>query len=198
LQRLAAAQEDWNRKTAERSDLDSTKGSHHVRALERLKAFLKGEQIAALRARVGVQDAGVVERITAIDNEIRIFKKNSRALQEEQAALARKVKELHQVESYFVANNYNSSGGGFTSALGFDSYLAGFMAGQFTSQDLCAAMHRHRYVEPSSPSSSDSFFSSSSSFDSSGSSSSFSSSDSGSSSSFSSSDSGGSSTGGGF
>jgi hypothetical protein len=200
LEEVTRAQNDWNRKCEERTDLDSTKGSHHVRALERLKTFLKGQEIRALMARVDAEDAPTITRISTIDAEIRILKNDSRGIQHEQATRARRLRELQEVESHFVSRNYDGYGTRFNSGFDFDPYLAGCVAGSYSAMDLCSELDRHRYVEPepSYSSSSDSMFSSSSF----GSSSSFDSSSSSSfgSSSSSSSDSGGGgfSTGGGF
>lgn len=207
LEEIARAQADWNRKTTERTDLDNTKGSHHVRALERLKTFLKGEEISALKARVGPDELPAMERIASIDAEIRILKADSKALQQEQALQARRLSELREVERHFRMRSYDSTGARFLTGFDFDDYLLGCAAGRFTSAEVCLALDRHRYVEPPaySSGSSDSFFSSPSSFDSSSSAfsssdsgSSSSSFDSGSSSSSSFSSDGGSSTGGGF
>jgi hypothetical protein len=208
LEQISCAHEDWNRKSTERADLDNTKGSHHLRALERLKTFLKGEEITALMARVGVDDAPTVTRISTINAEIRILKDDSKTVQREQAEQARRLKALQQVDAHFVYRNYDSSRARFMNGLNFDAYLAGCLAGTYSAVDVCSHLDRHRYVEPTpsySSSSSSLFSSSSSDSTSSFSSSSSFSSDSGSSSSFGSgssgSDSGGGggfSTGGGF
>lgn len=194
LEQITRAHEDWTRKSDERADLDNTKGSHHVRALERLKTFLKGTEITSLMARVGIDDAPTVTRISTIDAEIRILKNDAKTIQREQAEHARQLKALQEVESHFVSRNYDSSRARFTNGLDFDAYLAGIVAGRLSVFDVCSHLDRYRYVEPTPT-----FSSSSTSFDSSssssfGSSSSF---DSGSSSN-SSFSSGGSDGGGGF
>jgi hypothetical protein len=193
LEEISRASQDWDRKVQERADLDSTKGSHHVQALERLKTFLKGQEIAALKARASAQDTPLTERIATIDDEIRILKKDSRTVQQEQAALARRLRELHEVESHFTRRNYDTYGARFSNGLNIDAFLLGCIAGHYSARDVCSELDRHRYVEPppSFSSSSDSF----SSFSSSSSSSSFGSS---SSSSSSSDGGGGFSSGGGF
>ncbi len=190
LEEISRASQDWERKTQERADLDSTKGSHHVQALERLKTFLKGQEIAALRARAAAHDGPLTDRIGTIDEEIKILKRDSRTLQQEQAALARRLRELHEVESHFTRRDYDAYGARFTNGLDVDAFLLGCIAGRYSAGDVCSELDRHRYVEPtpSFSSSSDSFssFGSSSSGFSSGSSSS------------SSGGGGGFSTGGGF
>jgi len=190
LEEISRASEDWSRKERERADLDNTKGSHHVQALERLKAFLKGQEIAALKARAVAEDGPLTERIGTIDEEIRILKRDSRSVQQEQAALARRLRELHEVESHFTRRNYDAYGARFTNGLDVDAFLLGCIAGRFSARDVCSELDRYRYVEPtpSISSSSDSF----SGF------SSFGSSSSSSSSSGSSGGGGGFSTGGGF
>ena len=161
LEQITRAQEDWNRKSNERADLDNSKGSHHVKALERLKAFLKGEEIASLMARVGGDDAPTVTRISTIDAEIRILKDDSKSIQREQAESARRLRELQEIESHFVSRNYDSAFARFRSGLDIDPFLAGCLAGRFSAFDVCSHLDRYRYVEPTR-SSSDSLFSSSS------------------------------------
>jgi len=165
LEQITRAHEDWTRKSGERADLDNSKGSHHVRALERLKTFLKGTEITSLMARVGIDDAPTVTRISTIDAEIRILKNDARTIQREQAEHAQRLRELQEVESHFVSRNYDSSRARFTNGLDFDAYLMGILAGRLSAFDVCSHLDRYRYVEPTPTfsSSSPGLFSSSSS-----------------------------------
>jgi uncharacterized membrane protein YgcG len=169
LELITRVHEDWTRKSGERADLDNTKGSHHLRALERLKTFLKGEEIASLVKRVAIEDAPTVTRISTIDAEIRILKNDAKAIQREQAEHAKRLKELQEVDAHIVARSYDSSRARFMNGLDIDAYVTGLLAGRLTAFNLCSHLDRYRYVEPTPTvtSSAPLFSSSSSSFDSS-------------------------------
>jgi hypothetical protein len=148
LEQITRAHDDWTRKSNERADLDNTKGSHHVRALERLKTFLKGTEITSLMARVGIDDAPRVTRISTIDAEIRILKNDAKDDPAGAGGARAAAEELQEVESHFVSRNYDSSRARFMNGLDFDAYLAGIVRGGCRRSTSASHLDRYRYVEP--------------------------------------------------
>jgi len=203
----------------ELSDMRSTKDKYHKLADSAIENLLSGESIQKLKDRAkktpDPRDDQIVARMEAIDEKICSLKENSREYQREKSDWDSKLKGLEGVESKFTSNNYESSRSNFDSGFDINSFLTGYMAGNYSSSTLWNNIEENQNTEPapvyhssyssggygSSSRSSDSDSSSSSSSSSgwgfgssSSSSSSYSSYDSGSSSSFSSCDSGGGSS----
>ncbi len=195
-----------DRYATERADIDSKKDPYHIEAIQKLKDYLKGEDISALKKIAkesdGDRDDKVVYRIEGIDSTIRDLKDKTKEAKSNRDSYQDKLTGLRDVEKNFTSSDYESHRSYFSDDFDMNTLLVGYLLGKSNTDQLNNSIKESQNFKPresesySSSGYGSSSSSSSSSYDS-GSSSSF---DSGSSwSSGSSFDSGGSwSSGSGF
>ncbi len=149
---LERLDEQNQRYAVELHDLESTKGAYHKQAIGNLKSYLKGQNIAALKARVrdtpGSEDDSLVERIEQIDLEVRQLKDQAKDVKKQRESRQEKINGLRTLERNFVAKDYEIDRSYFSSGFDPNSFLVGYLAGQYSLPDVTRAMESHHHFEP--------------------------------------------------
>ena len=146
----------------ERKELDNTKDKYHEEAIKKLKSYLKGESISALkeqaRATPGTQDDQLAGRIEEIDLRIRTLKDDAKKYAESRDSVAEKLSGLKSIQTKFSRADYESSRSYFND-FNLTSLLAGYVLGEHSENDIWGHIERNQnfkprqtYSSPSSPS----------------------------------------------
>jgi len=124
----------------EREEIDSKKDPYHVRAIEKIKTFLKGEQIADLKSRAkqteGTEDDKIADRIGYIDLEIRELKDKAKGVRAERDVLATKLDDVRKIEKRFRERDYEGSYSSFSDGFNVTHLLVAYMLGTMSKSDI--------------------------------------------------------------
>lgn len=124
----------------EREQIDNKKDPYYVDAMQKIKEFLKGEQITDLKSRAkktkGTEDDKKVERIESIDTEIREIKDRAKSAKKERDSYATNLDGLRKVEKRFRSLDYEGSYSYFPDNFNIDDIIAGFLLGRISSSDI--------------------------------------------------------------
>jgi chromosome segregation ATPase len=131
---IAKINEEYKNYSSERKESDSTKDSYHQEAIQKLKAFLKGDDISDLKQKAkstpGSEDDQLVARLEEIDGDVRGFKDKSKGLKKERDALQEKLSALSDMERKYRSNDYESSRSQFPSGFDIDALIIGYILGR--------------------------------------------------------------------
>ena len=149
----------------ERSELDTTKGTYHREAIERLTSFLKGQDIVDLRTRAKMTpdptDDGFVDKIDNLAQSIADVKKTIKGHMEQQSSYTAHLQILRKLEQEFTSRDWESSRSRFGSDFDIMPLLIGYLAGQSSHAEVIRQMDEHQHFAPRQTYSSSSSYSSS-------------------------------------
>lgn len=156
----------------ERQEMDSQKDPYHIKAVQTLKSFLKGEQITNLKARArqtkGTEDDNLVNRIEEIDAEIRQLKDKAKDVREQRDSLGTKLDDIRNIENRFRTKDYEGSYSHFSDGFDIVPLIAAYMVGRMSAGDINSKIDSSQHTSTPSYHSSYDYSSSSSSHSSSG------------------------------
>lgn len=136
----------------ERAELDNTKDEYHQEALDKLKAYLKGESIVALKSRAratsGTEDDKMVTRIEKIDEEIGGLREKAKTAKGERDDIESKVKKLNSVLTRFTREDYESSRSYFDDGFDIGPILTGYLLGRLSSDDAWRKVEQCQHFRP--------------------------------------------------
>ncbi len=137
---------------AERKDMDSTKDKYHQEAVSKLKAFLKGEDVASLKRRArstpGSADDRLVDRLEGIDAEVRESKDRAKEARSERDSLAENLDDLRNVLRDFESHDYESHRSYFDSGFDIDALLVGYLMGQHSRSHITSEIRGSQHFRP--------------------------------------------------
>jgi len=140
IERDKKQDEEYSLYIKEREEIDSKKDPYHVQAVQQIKNYLKGEQIADLKTRArqtsGTEDDKLVDRVDQIDLEIRKIKDRAIYIKKERDTLSEKLDGLREVEKRFRSNDYEGSYSYFPSDFDINMLILAYMSGKFTTSDV--------------------------------------------------------------
>lgn len=144
----------------ERGEIDGKKDPYHIQAVQQIKGFLQGEQIADLKSRArqtkGTEDDKIVDRIDSIDVEVRELKDKAKCVRLERDTISKRLDELRGVEKRFRSKDYEGSYSYFSDGFDVNTLLIGYMIGKMTSSDINKQIDSSQHTRtPSYHSSSD-------------------------------------------
>lgn len=144
----------------EREEIDSKKDPYHLQAVQKIKGFLEGEQIADLKTRArqtkGTEDDKLVDRIDNIDTKIQELKDKAKYVRTERDATATRLDGLRKIEKRFRSRDYEGSYSSFSDGFDVNTLLIGYMFGKITSSDINKQIDSSQHTRtPSYHSSSD-------------------------------------------
>lgn len=151
----------------ERGEMDGKKDPYHIQAVQRIKQYLKGEEIADLKSRAmqtkGGEDDKLVYRIEEIDREVREIKDRVKKEKSERDAVSANLGKIMKIEKEFKERGYDRSNSSFSSGFDINNLLTGYLLGRMTSDEVSGniASSYHREEESRSHYSSSSYSSSS-------------------------------------
>ena len=161
----------------ERAEIDSTKDPYHVKAVQNIKQYLKGESITQLktiaRKTPGTEDDRTVDIIDQIDRKVRELKDETITIRRERDLLEEKLSDIRSVEKRFRQRDYEGRYSTFSGGFDINDLLVGYMLGKFSVNDINSKMDNSQHTQRSSYHSSGSYSSRGSSSSSSSSSSGF-------------------------
>ena len=124
----------------EREEIDSKKDPYHIQAVQQVKSFLQGEQIADLRSRArqtkGTEDDKLVDKIDNMDTEIQELKDKAKYVRSERDATSKKLDELRGIEKRFRSRDYEGSYSSFSDGFDVNTLLIRYILGKITSSDV--------------------------------------------------------------
>lgn len=168
--------------TKEREEIDKKKDPYYLEAVQKIKEYLKGQEISALKSKArrtkGTEDDRIVDRIEEIDESVSKLKEEAKKSKRERDAYAAKLSDLKEVERRFRNRDYDGSYSSFPSTFDVDDLLTGYILGNFSLHDINHKIDSSQTKETPSYHSSSSYSSSYSSYGSSDSGSNFGGSDS--------------------
>ena len=144
----------------EREEIDSKKDPYHLQAVQKVKQFLGGEQIADLKLRArqtkGTEDDKIVNRIDVIEIEIQELKNQAKCVRIKRDTISTRLGELRGIEKRFRDKDYEGSYSSFPSDFDINPLLIGYMLGKITSSDVNRQIDSSQHTRtPSYHSSSD-------------------------------------------
>ncbi|MBI5391292.1 hypothetical protein HZB02_07440 [Candidatus Woesearchaeota archaeon] len=152
IEDIRTAKETYQSYEKQRTELDSSKDPYHEEAISRLKGYLQNDSLASLKERArqtpGTEDDRLVQRLEAIDAEVRQYKDNAKDTKKERDDWAKKVNGLQDVESKFRRNDYESSRSTFSSDFEVDNFLTGYIAGRCSIGDVLSEIDRNQEFKP--------------------------------------------------
>ena len=179
--RLDDVAQDYQVVNRQLAELDTQKDAYHIEAVQKLKAYLKGQSIQELRQRAqetpGTEDDEAVDHIENIDQQVRRLKDEAKAAQAKSREVSDKLAGLNKIASHFSNESYDSHRSYYDNDFDTGSLLTAYLLGQASVDHVTHQLddNHHETVEHSYSSSSShssdsdsSSFSSSSSFDSGG------------------------------
>lgn len=174
LKAVSKLNSEYESYASERKESDGTKDSYHKEAIQKLKGYLKGDNIAELkklaRNTPDTKDDKLVDRIEEIDYSVRELKDKAKETRDEREKLTDKLKGLKKVMDKFRSNDFESYRSYFDSDFDINTLILAYMAGKMSENSLWSKIddNHHFRVEHhdsySSSSSHDDYSSSSSSF----------------------------------
>ena len=144
----------------ERKEIDSKKDPYHIQAVQKIKSFLKAEEIADLRSRArqtkGTEDDKIVDRIDEIDIKVREFKDKAKGIKLERDTISKRLDGLRRIEKRFRSQDYDGSYSTFSGGFDINTLLIGYMLGKIDSSDINKQIDSSQHTRSHSyPSSSD-------------------------------------------
>lgn len=153
----------------ERETLDGTKDSYHLKAIQNLKAYLKGETIQKLKQRVketpGTKDDRLAGRIEEIDYRVRDLKDKAKEIKLDINKAEKKLGGLKEIEDNFSSNDYESDESYFDDDFNITDLLTGYTLGKYQSHDINSRIEDNQSFEETETYHSSSSYSSSHSSD---------------------------------
>ena len=138
--------------TKEISDLDNTKGEHYSEAIQKLKSYLKGSNVAELKRRAletpERKDDNLVEKIEEIDLQVKEQKGKAKEIKAEQSEVGGKLSTLQRIENGFTSKDYESSRSYFDAGFDINSLIAGFIAGKMTESNMWGQIESSQHFRP--------------------------------------------------
>lgn len=139
----------------ERKSLDNLKDGYHKDAIQKLKAYLKGDTIADLKKKASatpsIEDDKLIKKIEDIDDAVRQLKDSAKELKLNRDSLTEKLTGLKRIQSTFRNRDYNSSDSYFPSGFDINSLLIGYMIGKYNSSSIESTISSHHHVEEPAP-----------------------------------------------
>ncbi len=136
----------------ERKELDSTKDPYHRDALTKLKAYLKGETITELKKRAkstpSPDDDGLVDKIEAIDLNIKQGKQKAKKIQQDQASLTEIMSGLKKISKRYADREYESSRSYFDTSFSVNGFLLGYLSGRISLDEANRTLDQHHHFKP--------------------------------------------------
>ncbi len=133
-------------------ELDNTKGGYHKEAVKSLKDYLKGNDLAALKARArstkGSEDDRLVDRIEEIDISIKKLKATINDSKKRQDGLASKLNDLKNIGRRYTEKDYESKRSYFPGDFDIDFLLMGYIAGQLNDKDVNSTIDKNQKFKP--------------------------------------------------
>ena len=143
---------DFNKYNSEISELDTNKSEYHIKAVGKLKSYLKDYTIQDLKrqaqATPGSDDDKLVQKIESIDSEIRQYKDDINEYKIQQNKVAKKVSGLEEIERNFQSNNYDGGRSRFKDELDISDLLTGFLIGKLTADSINSTLDDYHYTQP--------------------------------------------------
>ena len=148
---IAKINDEYKAYSSERKESDSSKDSYHQEAIQKLKAFLKGDDIASLKQKArgtpGSEDDKLVARIEDIDYNVREFKDKAKGLKKQRDGLQEKLNELNDLERKYRSNDYESSRSRFPSGFDIDDLIRAYLLGKILMDDLWSTVKSKKDFE---------------------------------------------------
>ncbi|VVB77970.1 Uncharacterised protein [uncultured archaeon] len=136
----------------ERKEIDSKKDPYHNDAIQKLKAYLKGEKIADLKRQAretpGTEDDKLVSRIEEIDATVRGLKDKAKEAQTNREAYSEKLNGLKSIERKFKSEDFDSDRSYFPSTFDIGDFLTGYMIGKYSSNQVWGTLESKHEEEP--------------------------------------------------
>ena len=141
----------YNSYACERKDLDSTKGEYHQEAIQKLKAFLKGNNIKELKERaqatLGTEDDHLVNRMEEIDYEIRDLKDKTKEIKNERDKVHDDIEKMIDLRNKYRSHDFESSRSYFDSGFNINTLLLAYLAGRMTANSMWDTINHHQNFE---------------------------------------------------
>ncbi len=160
--------------SSERADLDTSKDPYHIVAISILKDYLKGVKIGELKVAArdtpDIRDDNLVDRVEAIDAQVRAIKDASKQAIADKSRLVKQMSGVQSLLSNFSSRDYDSGRSYFDSRFNVDNLIDGYVAGTYSINQVWSQVSSFQHFEQpaytySSDSSGDSGFSSGSGID---------------------------------
>jgi len=142
----------YGRYAAEKKSMENTKGQYHSAAVQKLKTFLKSQQITDLKARARAtpctEDDSLVNRIEEIDREVRKLKDGSKTTRAKAEDMSDLYNGIRRILNKFDNNGYASSRSYFSPGLEMDSYLSGYICGKYSERVVWNHIESRHHIKP--------------------------------------------------
>jgi len=137
---------------AEKKSMENTKDHYYSAAVQKLKSFLKSQQITDLKARARAtpctEDDRLVNRIEEIDMEVRKLKDGAKTTRAKAEDMSDLYNGLRRILNKFDSNNYDSSRSYFGPGLDMDSYLSGYISGKYSESLVWSHIKSRHHIKP--------------------------------------------------
>lgn len=152
LKRLQEEEQNTKSYLQERKESDSSKDKYHRGALDKLKAYLKGQDLAELKKRAratpDTRDDGFVEKIEQIDAQVKDLKAKSKGTQKKQSGLAERSEGLQRISRRYSQQDYESRRSYFDSGFDVNNFVTGYMLGRYSEHDVNHNIDSHQHWRP--------------------------------------------------
>ncbi len=136
----------------ERTEADNAKGEYYQTALGKLKGYLKGNTVSQLKQRAkttpSTEDDGLVDKIEQVDVEIKEIKAKAKGIQQQQSALTTKLDGLQRISRFYTSKDYESNRSYFDSGFNVDTFLLGYLGGQYSLEAVTGQIDSHQKFKP--------------------------------------------------
>jgi len=151
LQKISVEDQNLTNYSQEKQELNGAKDQYHRQALDKLKFYLKSEGISALKQRAKdtphPEDDQLVGKIELADARIKGLKEDCSKFQDQQKDLTKKLTGLREIAQNYSYQNYDSDKSYFNSDFNIDSFLIGYLSGQYTAFDVNRHIGNNDHVE---------------------------------------------------
>ncbi|OHA80180.1 MAG: hypothetical protein A2675_02430 [Candidatus Yonathbacteria bacterium RIFCSPHIGHO2_01_FULL_51_10] len=169
-EQIEAAEREYKGLAAELKGHDSTKDSYHQDAVGKLKAYLKGEDIADLKRRAlktpDARDDNLVSKLEDTDANVRRLKNDIKEKRQKRDAALDRLQDIQDIHTRFSREDYDHSRSYFDNGLDIDDVLTGYMLGRMSNDEAWRSISSHHHRRPAETHSSSSYGSRRSSWDS--------------------------------
>lgn len=140
LDQIEETRKEYSQYEQQRKTLDSEKDDYHRQAIQKLKGYLKGVDVAELKKEArktpGTEDDKLAEELEQIDADVRNYKDRAKEAKAERDKFAGKLEELRDIKTRFSRKDYEASNSRFDSSFDIGSFLAGVLAGRYSADEV--------------------------------------------------------------
>lgn len=151
-EQIANETTQYGQYSSEKNGLENKKDEYHTKAIQKLKEFLKGQKIADLKERArmtpGSEDDTLVYRLEHIDQEVRNLKDIAKETRNEAEGLSSGQTSLKRILEKFNRDDYDSSRSYFPGNFDIQSFLTGYLSGQYTEKQVWKEIEDNQKFKP--------------------------------------------------